>query len=327
MGRQRSAMYAQLPDGMRLCRMLECGKVIPPVEEYKFKLCPECRVDVGGRLRAKKRPRSPKNGTSPSKTKATNVSPKATSTTTTSTSTSAHPTKWKHIPSHPAVTFPTYQNISFMMKTFHARLEGFLQAQVTYLSLKLAEVEELEKAASGQSGEVVRLVHVNPTYFTFEGEFSVVADPMGGDMTAKIHAVRRAVGEVMSVNFRQDKIFSTVDETVIGRSTCNFDLRIPLSSTSAPAPSEPAPVSKSQQPQASNSLSPDDLTHSHHLELSAGTVAPPLSATPLEYPEAEQEKKTALRRLAGELIVSMSWDRRHRFFPGLRTVVRFCMVG
>ena len=33
------------------------------------------------------------------------------------------------------------------------------------------------------------------------------------------------------------------------------------------------------------------------------------------------------KRMAGELRVSVLWDRSHKYFPGLRTVVQFKLVG
>ncbi|KAJ3543781.1 hypothetical protein NM688_g5820 [Phlebia brevispora] len=35
----------------------------------------------------------------------------------------------------------------------------------------------------------------------------------------------------------------------------------------------------------------------------------------------------AVKRMSGELEVSVTWDRTHRFFPGLRTMITFRMVG
>ena len=35
----------------------------------------------------------------------------------------------------------------------------------------------------------------------------------------------------------------------------------------------------------------------------------------------------AVKRMAGELKVSILWDRSHKYFPGLRTVVQFKLVG
>lgn len=39
------------------------------------------------------------------------------------------------------------------------------------------------------------------------------------------------------------------------------------------------------------------------------------------------ERKVHVKRMLGELEVAVSWDRSHVYFPGLRTVVAFRLVG
>lgn len=82
---------------------------------------------------------------------------------------------------------------------------SFIDAQITYLQFKLAQAQrqQQQQQQAQQTGKVNN-IRVNPSLFSFDGEFSVVADSTGGDMTVYIESVRRAVVEVVGSEFRYE---------------------------------------------------------------------------------------------------------------------------
>lgn len=45
------------------------------------------------------------------------------------------------------------------------------------------------------------LENVQPTVFSFEGEFSVIADPSGGEVGSKIELVQAEIGKALGMQF------------------------------------------------------------------------------------------------------------------------------
>lgn len=105
-----------------------------------------------------------------------------------------------HVREEPTFLFPAYQDFNFLVATFRNRLSGFLQAQITYLQLKLHEARKFAPPGV-ENAEAVQVIPVHPMLFIFAGEYSIVADPNGGDMTGRIESVRQAVVETMGVEF------------------------------------------------------------------------------------------------------------------------------
>ena len=58
-------------------------------------------------------------------------------------------------------------------------------------------------------------------------------------------------------------------------------------------------------------------------EKSSSPTNAPRAATPAEVAIAD----VATKQMAGELEVSVLWDHSHRYLSGMRTIVRFRMVG
>ncbi|KAH8077502.1 hypothetical protein BXZ70DRAFT_698222 [Cristinia sonorae] len=434
--REKKALLL-LTQGHRLCMGPGCDHVLAP--EYQLKLCTKCRNT------------SPEKGGKRGSAKtASSLSSKTPSTT------AQQPTPPAHTRSFPSIVYPTYQDFAFLLDDFHSRFSGFLQAQTTYLRLKVLEAQRARAIPSGADGWGKSIaMHVNPTVFTFDAEFSVVADPSGGDMTLRIDSMRAAilgvVGRMLGTSYTNDKIFSTPDGFVVGKSKCRSDMPVyvpsasmitplpaPLSLPPAAAPPPEIPparppttsdiVSKeplaptlqsSPPPPASPQPAPwslDDIIHADHIENdpaeasdnreSAPDIVPPATASTPEGPSsAPQEDSQSLgeaskhvdqpvpppittststpapparepdplpsasvpqtvkikseemdpcsvplpdtmsssqhhhtpehvetttvvmRNLYGDLEVALCWDRRHKFFPGLRTVIKFKLVG
>lgn len=180
-----------MSSGFRLCRIRQCSAVIPPREEYHFRICPACRSSTGERLREWRQRMKGANSTDngmPSS--APNSTPGFTSATLTQ----------KQQQSMKGPIFPSYQSSDFMLREFGRRLTGFLQAHVAYLQMKLLDIQSQPSSQQLDASGMTQ-ISIGPAFFVFEGEFSEVADPKGGDMTTAIHHMSRAVMGVVGVPY------------------------------------------------------------------------------------------------------------------------------
>ena len=99
-----------------------------------------------------------------------------------------------------------------------------------------------------------------------------------------------------------------------------IDLAAPADVKSVPAPAA-EPLVKTE---------PDTIPESVVLQDSKPPPTISLAdAAPLQssLDDALTSFNVAVKRMAGELKVSILWDRSHKYFPGLRTVVQFNLVG
>ena len=64
---------------------------------------------------------------------------------------------------------------------------GFINATTQYMLFKVATNTPLET--------------VKPTVFAFEGEFSVIAEPAGGEVGSKLQVVQNEVGKILGIPF------------------------------------------------------------------------------------------------------------------------------
>ncbi|KAI0338203.1 hypothetical protein BDW22DRAFT_798403 [Trametopsis cervina] len=299
-----------LTGGRRKCTIRTCTEILPPAEEYRWKMCEGCRTRT--RLRARERKHD-----APAK-------PGSTSTTSdedadlplskqlelkrqiqrlkgltltfrgrTIAKVDTRPPESPSLPTHVAtpveaakgwaqsmlvhdnvVRMTVYQTFEGLIEDFYTRLASFVTAQSLYILSKRMR----------QPGSDVG----SPAVFTFDGEYSVVADPAGGDVSARIHAVQVTISQHLGLEFRH--IGTRVDPSgmIDGAFSCTHEVLIPL-------PEEPT--------------APTEVP----LEATEGKSIP--------------QPQALLRRMAGELNISLSWDRSHLYFPGMRTAVRFCLVG
>ena len=81
-----------------------------------------------------------------------------------------------------------YQTFDLLMDDFQTQISGFLHAHSVYIQHTL--LQESQKTT------------VDPVYFGFVGEYSVIADPTGGEVATKIHLLKKAVEQVMDYQFR-----------------------------------------------------------------------------------------------------------------------------
>lgn len=79
---------------------------------------------------------------------------------------------------------PQYQSFGLLLGDIHHRLTSFICAQ------SLLYKSETAHAICGHS-----------LAFDFDGEFSVVADPAGGEIASRIESLRRALGQALGLRF------------------------------------------------------------------------------------------------------------------------------
>ncbi|KAI0631790.1 hypothetical protein C8Q77DRAFT_1228710 [Trametes polyzona] len=135
----------------------------------------------------------------------------------------------------------------------------------------------------------------NPHVFRFDGEYSVVADPSGGLVDAVVHTVLRNVRAALGLTFTPVAVNDGPENSVMAVLRCIYAAQIPVKPPSPTAP-------ESHEP-------PDD----------GGGES---SAQP-----AVEEPRLDAIQMVGELQIIVAWDRRHRFFPGQRILIRFRLVG
>lgn len=118
-------------------------------------------------------------------------------------------------------TYPRYQDFKALLVSFELSLMGFLVGQIQYLQHKLDEEQPATPAKDTMTAPDVQMedgdngktkfpdytslagkARQDPTVFDFDGEYSMVADPAGGDVSKRIQDVRKAIEEVIGCELR-----------------------------------------------------------------------------------------------------------------------------
>ncbi|KAF7790061.1 hypothetical protein EIP86_001011 [Pleurotus ostreatoroseus] len=245
------------PDGHRKCTIRSCYNIIPPVEQYRWKMCESCRTRT--RRGARKRRYGVDNISGDERDP------------------SAYDIKFKklkllfkgvHVASVEAAEHgetpaqaieverhTVYQTFEELLEVFRNRFAGFVTAQAQYLRFKLAQADIHPQrppsdppSASGdptkESGtseepnagnEVQKPLPVinldtKPMHFSFEGECSVVADPAGGEVASRIQLVQASVADLLGVDFgvRPPQYRVDEDQRIVGLFGCVCDVLVPL---------------------------------------------------------------------------------------------------
>lgn len=303
-----------LDDGRRRCTIRRCPEIIPPVDAYRWKMCEGCRKRTRLRARELKRESTGYRAVVVSDGDDVEDIPLARKLelkkqiqnlkglkllfqgrTVASVDTRAQRPPSSSCPMPPPIKpsknkissvllqdnvhrVQSYQTFKSLLEDFHSHLSTFIKAQMFYLQLQ--SMNELRRKPDG------------PLVFTFEGEFSIVADPAGGDVGSRLTSMQEAIGEHMGLAF----IPSGINVDPAGRVTGLFSC---LQAVSVPLPCNP--VAKSR-----------------------------LSADPHPEPQPrtnDSAPNVLIKRMRGELQLVVSWDRSHIYFPGLRTVVNFYFIG
>lgn len=284
--------------------------------------------------------------------------------------------------------YAVYQTFEELLHVFRNRFAGFATAQAQYLRFKLAQAyvqprrppsvpvsssdvvaEEMPRVggtSTDGAGEVseepkpppIIALDTKPMRFTFDGEFSVVADPSGGEVASRIQLVQASVGDLLGVDFsvRPPQYRVDEDQRIVGLFGCMCDVLVPFpvsrsdKNTGAKADgtglAKEVPEDSSGSAGTSTSIADGkDAVRTDVMQVDSGAGG--IGTDDLEKKEGsdtdkhEQTQKEpkgehagidprsdmAVKRMSGELEVSVTWDRTHRFLPGLRTVVCFRMVG
>ncbi|KAI8971038.1 hypothetical protein BD414DRAFT_518212 [Trametes punicea] len=134
----------------------------------------------------------------------------------------------------------------------------------------------------------------HPMVFRFDGEYSIVADPAGGVVDAVVQCVWRNVRAALGLPFTSVGVNAGLESSVVAVFLCVYAAQFPLLNS---------------PPSTSTSSA-------------SATPAPEAEVQP-----AEASEQTFQVKMVGELQVCVAWDRRHKYFPGQRILVRFRLVG
>ncbi|KAH9850445.1 hypothetical protein C2E23DRAFT_835112 [Lenzites betulinus] len=146
-----------------------------------------------------------------------------------------------------------------------------------------------------QQNDIQPDTHRNPHVFRFDGEYSVVADPSGGLVDAVVACVLRNVQAALGLQFTPVGVKDGAESSVIAILRCMYGAQIPLPRKGRPevSPKEAA-VKEDVKASVDDNAASDDMFSV---------------------------------KMVGELQIWVAWDRRHRYFPGQRIMVRFRLVG
>ncbi|OSD02300.1 hypothetical protein PYCCODRAFT_1477852 [Trametes coccinea BRFM310] len=165
-----------------------------------------------------------------------------------------------------------------------------------FSEFKLAQRRYLQfKAHQERSRAVESKPPPRAIVFRFDGEYSVVADPSGGVVDPLVQVVWRNVQAALGLPFTAVGVNAGPENSVVAILRCVYATQVPLPASA---------VSSSESP--------------------AG-VYPPAPTTDAE--SRKESDPSALVKMVGELQICVAWDRRHKYFPGQRILVRFRLVG
>lgn len=228
-----------------------------------------------------------------------------------------------------SVRYPPYQTASDLLMTLAERFGTFVAAHTQYLRIRAIAAA---KAPETQS------IPMQPVIFAFEGEFSVIADPAGGEVSERIHSVKQNVASALELEFTCTGYDMETMGTVKGRFVCSKDVVAPLS---PPMLVDTKPLAEEVAPTADVNMDVDgaDIIAStvveenvdikpdivHIAQPSSDRSSTPTPAQPS--PKPADPVGATMKRMSGELDVSVLWDRSHKYFPGMRTIIQFRLVG
>ncbi|KAI0324558.1 hypothetical protein GY45DRAFT_1313619 [Cubamyces sp. BRFM 1775] len=292
--------------GYRKCNKRSCKRMIPPESAYKWKCCPPCRIITRNRtrlLRARGGPlhfsgeeneqahpadaRSETALLADGRIRRVKKSSRKSVASQPLSVTSSQVASAKVQDPRPLPEVPAYQHFAALLTAFHARFSEFKVAHAHYLRFK----------ARQEAGTVdVQTISRNPIVFRFDGEYSVVADPSGGSVDDAVNCVLRNVQAALGLSFTIVGVDDGPENSVVAVLRCMYGAQVLLR----------APTTPTQK-------SPTDVENVENVE---ATESP-----------KEEPPSTLAVKMVGELQICVAWDRRHRFFPGQRILVRFRLVG
>jgi len=231
----------------RVCTIRGCCNVLPPSREYRWKMCERCRARTRQRAYTRKSGDataasliSPTSDVSmvdgeddlsaqakDETTKRTHPdsSPDRNSITGDAVESDERPRAKKRkvkgkaverplIPKPQFMEAPPYQHLALLLETLQERFSSFVVAQAHYLRFKL-----MQSAANDS---------LYPMLFTFDGEYSVVADPSGGSVDPVVRGILLKIQSAVGMEFRPVGVFPGPDWAIISRFCCIHEQPFPL---------------------------------------------------------------------------------------------------
>ncbi|KAI0073041.1 hypothetical protein K474DRAFT_274570 [Panus rudis PR-1116 ss-1] len=166
--------------------------------------------------------------------------------------------------------------------------------------------------------------------FYFEGEFSIIADPSGGDMSERLVDAKKGIEAMIGTMLAPGSVSVSADGEILAWFSCNHELvvpSIPVASTPSKSMSDPAMNATSEKEPTPSVQPTAEVTVKQEVSSDHIPPKPETRCTGIQagrkacdglYDVWTITKRFAAFRKLGAVAY---WDRRHRFFPGLRTVV------
>ncbi|KZT74330.1 hypothetical protein DAEQUDRAFT_188533 [Daedalea quercina L-15889] len=191
------------PPNSRICTGKGCRTVIPPEGEYKWRMCAVCRRE----LRQKDKyaaifeelPNGRKRARESDGLDLLDL----------------------QYPDDCDDGFPfvdrtpdAYRYLDELIQTLEMRFRAFFTAQLQYIQFKVAKGIDVSAAS--------------PTVFSFNGEYSIVANPAGGAVDLAVKVVVSQIGTALGLQFNPVGVFMGPEASVVSQFSCTHEVQMPL---------------------------------------------------------------------------------------------------
>jgi len=205
------------PPGSRVCIGKWCRTVLPPEDQYRWKMCAACRLafrkqdnyaaifEHPALLNGKKRAREGDDLDS---------------------------LELQYPDEDQDHDFPyvdrtpnAYQLFGELLQNLEKRFHSFFAAQLQYIQYKVTQGIDVTNAT--------------PTVFSFAGEYSIVADPAGGTVDETVKVVASQIQDALGLRFNPAGVFVGPEASVVSRFACTHDIKMPLPPPKSAEPLDP----------------------------------------------------------------------------------------
>lgn len=183
-----------------------------------------------------------------------------------------------------------------------------------------------------------------PVLFAFDSEFSIVADPAGGEVASRIDKIVVLVTERLGIQFNAlpgEYRVDPSDGRIMGYFRCTHDVIVPLGPAvkeeqddtqeiaNNPALATQKATAGGANGEANSVQKAPEKTTAIDIAASATRVQPLEGKAAVGENDAEKATHCPgiVTSMSCELQVAVMWDRSHPYFPGMRTIIRFRMIG
>ncbi|KAL6299199.1 hypothetical protein BKA93DRAFT_614084 [Sparassis latifolia] len=222
----------ELPPGHRLCALRWCYNIIPPIWEYRWKMCEPCRTRARERERRRKLRLLDIDNSNVASLSGSGVGEREQERARRShyhkRVYTGNDTKNDQSSDGLAERATQYQHLTALLDALRLRFHTFMLGQIQYLRFKFhSHAQE------------------NPTFFGFDGEYSVVADPAGGIVDALVQGVVGEIQAAVGMDFQRAGIFRGPDYSVVTRFGCLHEVQVPVTQAEAPSSGGAGPTEMS----------------------------------------------------------------------------------